>query len=507
MQDMRCQPAARRQVHWGVHRCIRGVHRECFTCVYGRGEREHVDTGRERNGRLAAVMAEAGFSNHGLALRVRELAHKDSVRSSADHVSVSRWLNGAIPRGNTPEYVSQALESKLGRPVPLSEIGFAQVKAEDDPAEFAERGAQYQTDAEASIQLLATFSKADLQGDRSSSKIRWSATATGNVITSFVFGSPLDPDAAIAAHGATSNVAKRIRDTANHLMELDFKVGGGNTRKLLLFYFQSEVVPALRKHYPEAERRAVLGAAAEVAQLLGWTAYDTGRHGVAQRYFVQGLRLAEEAGDRLLGGRLLANMSHQANYLGRFDEAVHLSRAAQTAASNNPVATVSSMFLAMEARALAGAGRSRESVHALHRAEAVFERHDPDKDPEWIGYFNREELAGEAVHCFRDLGSANEARTFGAEARSADSPLRTRAFIGMVNASVALRDRELEEAITLATEAINDAGSVQSRRYIRYLADFHGAVVTNYEKDPRAALFVRRVGQDYPSLVSPTPTE
>lgn len=462
-----------------------------------------MDTGRkQRNERLAAVMAEAGFSNHGLALRVRELAVKDRVRNSADHVSVSRWLNGAIPRGDTPHYVSRALESKLGRPVPLSEIGFTGVAAEDEPSAFAERGVQYSLDAKASIRLLAAFSKADLDGDRASRDLRWSEAAPGNIITAFIFGSPFDPDAAIPISGGASNVAKRIRDTAAHLMELDFKVGGGNTRKLLLFYFQSEVVPALRKHYPEAERRAVLGAAAEVAQLLGWTAYDTGRHGVAQRYFIQGLRLAEEAGDRLLGGRLLANMSHQANYLGRFDDAVYLARAAQTASSNSPVATVSSMFLSMEARALAGAGRSQESVHALHRAEQTFERRNPDKDPDWIGYFNREELAGEAVHCFRDLGIASEARTFGAEAGSADSPLRTRAFIGMVNASVALRDRELDEAIELASEAMDVAGSLQSMRYLRYLADFHGAVIAKYEKDPRTARFIRRVREDHPSLIA-----
>jgi hypothetical protein len=53
-----------------------------------------------------------------------------------------------------------------------------------------------------------------------------------------------------------------------------------------------------------------MSAAAEAAELLGWSAYDAGRHGVAQCYFVQGLRLAREANDRLKGGHILADLSH-----------------------------------------------------------------------------------------------------------------------------------------------------------------------------------------------------
>jgi hypothetical protein len=45
-------------------------------------------------------------------------------------------------------------------------------------------------------------------------------------------------------------------------------------------------------------------------------AYDAGKQYLATGYFTRALRLALAAGNRLLGGRILAAMSHQAIYLG-----------------------------------------------------------------------------------------------------------------------------------------------------------------------------------------------
>jgi hypothetical protein len=114
-------------------------------------------------------------------------------------------------------------------------------------------------------------------------------------------------------HAATRSTATAvgagIRATVRSLTALDFQYGGGHTRKPLLVY----------------------AAAADAAEVLGWSAYDAGHHGAAQRYFTQGLRLARDGGDALTGGRILANLSHQANYLGNYNEAVHFARAAQSA--------------------------------------------------------------------------------------------------------------------------------------------------------------------------------
>jgi tetratricopeptide (TPR) repeat protein len=248
-------------------------------------------------------------------------------------------------------------------------------------------------------------------------------------------------------------------------------------------------------------RREIFSAAAEVAQLLGWSAYDAGRHGAAQRYFMQGLRLATEAEDPVLGGRLLSNLSHQANYLGRYDEALQFARAAQASGRGRATDTVSAMFLAMEARALASSGDARLCAKALHLAEQAFARHDPSKDPQWISYFDELELAGEAAHCFRELGQPRETQMFAAQAIDpVGTPARTRAFISMVTAAGAFKAGNLDEALAHATEAVSLTSSLQSSRYVKYLTDFHESLTGRHSLHPAVRQFTELLGRSYPTL-------
>ncbi|MER6031803.1 hypothetical protein [Streptomyces sp. NPDC001851] len=59
-------------------------------------------------------------------------------------------------------------------------------------------------------------------------------------------------------------------------MRLDFKYGGGHSHQALRHYFRHEVLPLLNASYSEKVGTALNGAAAEVSQLLEWTAYDVG---------------------------------------------------------------------------------------------------------------------------------------------------------------------------------------------------------------------------------------
>jgi tetratricopeptide (TPR) repeat protein len=247
-----------------------------------------------------------------------------------------------------------------------------------------------------------------------------------------------------------------------------------------------------------------MSAAADAAEVLGWSAYDAGRHGAAQRYFVQGLRLAREANDRLMGGQILANLSHQANYLGNFSEAIQFARAAQAATVGEASATVRAMFLAMEARALASIGDSQACAAVLHRAEQAFDQRNPGDDPDWISYFDAWELAGEAAHCFRDLGQPHETLRFVEQAIDpVHTPARTRALIEMVRAAGALRSGDLEQAISIATDAVGLAGSLQSSRYLQYVADLHGLLTEKNVSHPSVRAFTELVGVSYPKLVLP----
>lgn len=368
-------------------------------------------------------------------------------------------------------------------------------------------GASYPADLVSSVALLDGLTGADMSDSSAVAQAGWIPAVVPGVISGYLFAGPSwsgERDEGVLAlprAGAGAGAGQRIRDFTHTLMDLDFRYGGGHVRRVLLFWFRSEIVPLLRMHHPDAVRRDVFGAASEVLQLLGWSAYDAGRHGGAQRYFVQGLRLAGEAQDTVLGGRLLGNLSHQANYLGHYGEALQLARAAQSAAAGRASAAVQASFLAMEARALASSGDARGYARILHRAEQELARRVDGADPEWIGYFDDLELAGEAAHCARDLCQPRETQEFAIRALDpVSTPPRTRAFLALVAAAGAFRAGNIDEALALASGAVELAGSLQSARYLRYVTDFHTSVTERHAANPAVRRFTELLTTAHPTL-------
>ncbi|RZT89059.1 hypothetical protein EV383_6014 [Pseudonocardia sediminis] len=433
---------------------------------------------------LGRAMSEARMSNNGLARRVRELAAARGARSSADHVAVKRWLDGTQPKAETAMLIAAPLSEKLRRTITPAGLGFTAGPVADHSRNSSVEPVVYPDDADTATDGLDSVADADAAGVLVPGPEAWDRFATPSIITGYLFDGHSEHRRLDAGDGPLD--AEAIRLTTARLMELDFQLGGGHTRELLLFYFRSQVLPLLQSLPRGAQRSDILSATAELAQMLGWSAYDAGRHAAAQRYLVYGLRLARDAGDVLLGARLLSNLSHQANYLGRFRDSVQLARAAISTSVDIPAPATLALLHAMEARALAslsdGAGASR----ALERAEVSLHR-GGDADPPWISYFDPAELAGEAAHCFRDLGKGEEARHFaGLAVASPTTPPRTRAFINMVTAAGALQQGSLDEAIVVAREAIELAGPLQSSRYRRYVSDFVRQVTEAHPRDPRA---------------------
>lgn len=458
---------------------------------------------KEPNRRLAAAMELAAVSNKGLAARVRAEAKRIHLNISPDHVSVKRWLDGGRPHDDTVRCIAAALGAKLGRDVTFAEIGFDRPQSVNS-IDLIQDGAKYPSETSRSLDVLEGLTEADISDEPVATNSQWDPTVAPGVITGYLFAesgweeSPGELCVGLA-------LADRIRSTVRNLTQLEFQYGGGHTRRMLLAYWKSEIIPALRASHTGTARRAIFAAAADAAEVLGWNAYDAGRHGAAQRYFVQGLRLSREANDPLMGGQILSNLSHQANYLGNFNQAVHFARAAQSAAIGKASATVNSMFLTMEARALASLGDSRGCSAALNRAELEFARRREEDDPDWISYFDAFELAGEAAHCFRDLGHSRQTQLFAARAIDPKlTPDRTRSFICIVHADGALADGNLDEALSLASQSVELAGSLQSSRHVRYLSDFCGSLAAgNHMNHPAVREFTKtlRPGNLLPGLL------
>jgi len=418
-----------------------------------------------------------------------------------------------VPQQQTQEILDAALECASER---VREL-FALIVAEKNNAvsplpdagqrapqqDLADFDARVPAEPGHAVSLLERLTAADITDRQEVTQASWVSGTPASVITDYLLSSSAWQREEGAAGGPASIAATRIRAVSRHLSDIDFEFGGGYSRRMLLFYFQSDVLPLLRESHSEPARQEIFGAAAEVTQLLGWSAYDAGRHGAAQRYFMQGLRLASEADDAMLGGRLLSNLSHQANYLKRYSEAVQFARAAQASVRDRATSTVSALLLAMEARALAGGGDARLCAKVLNLAEQTFARRDPAEDPRWIGYFDEFELAGEAAHCFRDLGRPLETQKFAAQAIGTDrTPARTRAFMKMVAAAGAFRSGSMDEALAHASEAVTLTSSLQSSRYLRYLKDFRGSLSERHSAHPEVRKFDDLVARTYPNLQS-----
>jgi hypothetical protein len=103
----------------------------------------------------------------------------------------------------------------------------------------------------------------------------------------------------------------RLRGMRAHLKAIDNAHGGGAALPMATWYLREEILPLLYARGGDPTTRALTEVVAEVEQDVGWMAYDAGKQHLATGYFTMALRLARVAGNRLLGGRILAAMSHQ----------------------------------------------------------------------------------------------------------------------------------------------------------------------------------------------------
>lgn len=86
------------------------------------------------NHRLAAVIAEAGWSHAQLAVAFVRVASENGAREllGVGRSHVSHWVAGSRPSGRSPLILCEALSRRLGRLVTPAEVGLADA---DRPAQ------------------------------------------------------------------------------------------------------------------------------------------------------------------------------------------------------------------------------------------------------------------------------------------------------------------------------------------------------------------------------------
>ncbi|MEV4872605.1 MFS transporter [Streptomyces syringium] len=503
---------------------------------------------RGPNEKLGTVLALAGISNAGLARRVNDLGAQRGLTLRYDKTSVARWVSkGMVPQGAAPHLIAAAIAGKLGRPVPLHEIGLADA----DPA--PEVGLSFPRDVGQAVRSATELYRLDLAGRRGGGGI-WQSLAGSFAVSAYATPasrwliSPTDasvareaPAAAAAAtkdgeaspstngNGSTngsngtsgggshvggstdsglpqrvghSDVAK-LREAADDARRWDSKYGGGDWRSSMVpECLRVDAAPLLLGSYSDEVGRALFGATAELTRLAGWMAFDTGQQEAAQRYYIQALRLARAAADVPLGGYVLASMSLQATYRGFADEGVDLAQAALERNRGLATARTMSFFRLVEARAQAKAGDAQACAAALKAAEGWLERaRSGDADPPWLGFHSEERFAADAAECYRDLRMPRQVQRFTEQAlaRPTEEFVRSHGLRLVVSAVAELESGNLDAACAAGTRAVEVAGRISSARTTEYVRDLLHRLEP-YGDEPRVVELRERAR---PLLVAP----
>ncbi|MFE6689730.1 hypothetical protein ACFVFQ_25040 [Streptomyces sp. NPDC057743] len=434
----------------------------------------------DRNTKLAALMDEGDFSHKSLARAVVVAATRSAQDITCDHTYVSRWLKGSIPRGDMPRFIADALGRKLGRQLTIDDIGMGDAAVS---AVQPDLGLSFADRPEAATATVADLWRADLAEAGSLIRALPDSAAWNEASVRWLV-SP--PDGELTRSGNRSVGAvdvEMIRSTADAFSMLDGKFGGGHARRALIQYLHTDVRPMLDGKYADTIGKELHSAVAEALLLAGWMSYDSGVHGIAQRYFIQALRMAQAAGDRLLGGSILSAMSHQATFIGRYREAATLARAALTGPAGSLTPTMAAQFHAMEGRALARLGDERGCDLALSEAERQLSRRTADSDPAYITYFDEVELAAEFGHCFRDLGRSVQATERGAGSVFGDG-LNNRSdfFATMVQAEAYLGQGDAGRGFDIALDALRLGEGLKSARCVQYVREFQDRITDGMKR-------------------------
>ncbi|MEV6169723.1 regulator [Streptomyces sp. NPDC051954] len=461
---------------------------------------------RTPNRQLAALIAEAGFSNAGLARRVDQLGLEHGLDLRYDKTSVTRWLRGQQPRGTTPALIAEVFTRRLGRRLTAQDLGL-------DACAPVYAGLEFAGAPEEAVDIVSGLWRKDSGSHAELRKIAF--TPAGLVVPSrdWLIGRADDkvargelpapsPTLTFARAGGTPTVPAQgrptvprqrgqgergsgqkvtggdiaaLRSVGDLFRTLDNMYGGGHARQALVRYLEHECEPMLRGTYGEQTGRRLFAAAAELTRLAGWTSYDIAAHGLAQRYFVQALRLSQAAADRAFGSFVLITMSRQAVYLGHGREAVQLARVAQQGVGTTAPPVVQALLHSVEARGHGVLGEVRACTASLVRAERALEAARPgDEVPHWARFFDEAQLADEFGHCHRDLQQFRAAAQHAERSLQLRAPAfaRSRLFCRVVLASARLGLGELDQACALGAEAAGAASEMRSVRAVEYVRDF-----------------------------------
>lgn len=492
---------------------------------------------RGPNEKLGTVLALAGISNAGLARRVNDLGAQRGLTLRYDKTSVARWVaKGMVPQGAAPHLIAAAIGAKLGRPVPLHEIGLADA----DPA--PEVGLAFPRDVNEAVRSATDLYRLDLAGRRGGGGI-WQSLAGSFAVSAYATpasrwlitpadpsvardptaaqatilgtegapgaqgGVPVQPGPDTAADGPLLRVGHsdvtKLREAAQDARRWDSKYGGGDWRSSMVpECLRVDAAPLLLGSYSDEVGRALFGASAELTRLMR---LDGLRHRPAggRPALLHPGTASGPGRRRRTAGRLCPGVDVASGDLpglrrrGRGPRAGR--RRTQPGARHRPDHEL--LPAGGGARPCQGGRRTGRGGRAPGRRAGWSAHALGDSDPAWLGFYSYDRFAADAAECYRDLKAPRQVRRFTEQALSkpTDEFVRSHGLRLVVSAVAELESGNLDAACAAGTRAVEVAGRISSARTTEYVRDLLHRLEP-YGDEPRVAELRERAR---PLLVAP----
>lgn len=423
---------------------------------------------QEANTLLDALLDEAGMSRAGLAARINQAAAPDRRTAPRyDHTSVGRWLAGQQPRPPVPVLICAILSPLVGRELSVEDIGMA-----------TRPGAPGSVDLHQFINRAPALWRSDGQDNPA---VRDSPLVTGMQAIAPVWeweNPPEDHD--VSRHGAgrigTGDI-ELIIAARQRYEQMYRQVGGIATRTRIVRFLGEHAAPVLRGSYSDRIGRDVHRAVGGLVALAGVCAYDADRHGLAQRYFHQALRLAKASGDHAFGAYIIALLTNQALFHRDYRQTVAFAEAALRTANRTLTPALAADLHAMQAKAFArmrqGTQAHQAMHHAQHAAEHIGQAGAPEEPPE-TGYVQPGLVDTQLAEALLALGDLRAAHEHAHHAATQATHPRGQVNRLVTVTRVALAERDLDHAAATTTTMLTLASGMESARLnarFRVLAD------------------------------------
>ncbi|WP_416563565.1 hypothetical protein [Nocardia testacea] len=359
--------------------------------------------GKAPNIELRRILEEVGWSPYELARRINRLVPADRrVHAKTPFAWRDR---GTIPRDPLPAVVAGVLTEARGEIVTVDQLWPGRVPTVVWQPTVIDVCAGHWT-AAGTVKLLG---KVGYSGEGGPIYFPVSGSELTAIAPFWAFGHhPLPDTVPTGTSSVSSEFVDYLERDLAELRRLDDGHGGRLLKRAVELRL-GQVSEVLRNcSFTTTLARRLFSVAGQMAQMVGWLAFDLGDNGLAQRMYLVGLRAAAAAGDRALGALILSCIAQQQAWRDRSGDAVSIMNTLIEVKQPMPP-RVRALLAMRRARAFAAANMPTDTTRSLDRAFESLETATEEQDPQWVYWMTSAVLSSEAGRCYLLLGDRSRA--------------------------------------------------------------------------------------------------